>query len=417
MHSASAARRRLRTPSHPLDDPDTNYAHASQLQAIRGAKVTVTATALPLACRALLRNGVFRPTAMLRLPAPCRVHRVHPVHRVPAASTTRQTRHFIPRLFPIPFTSEGPSPASSPASPPLAGSHPRPPHTQVFSAARTLPYPALALYRVITDVRSYASFVPYCASSVVTRWTPPDAHLGHCWPADAVLAAGWGGIHERFASSVFCVPARGVVVAIGRAEGAWLRCLARDSGTTSTTTSGEGAIDAREQDAHMQAETRKKTTEAREGMLHAADKVLGVQGLRWEEMRHCFDTGDEAGQTHDDRAATEDGDRGPGALLTHLLTRWTVTPVPEPGLDGARSSAPAAASLLSRPSSAPTTGSPPVQTQIDLSIEFAFANPLYTTLSAGAAPRVAETMIRAFEERVGTVLGQARPGAARGEQS
>jgi coenzyme Q-binding protein COQ10 len=41
-----------------------------------------------------------------------------------------------------------------------------------------------------------------------------------------------------------------------------------------------------------------------------------------------------------------------------------------------------------------------------LSIEYAFRNPVYGALSAGAAPRVAETMIRAFEARAREVLGE-----------
>ena len=44
------------------------------------------------------------------------------------------------------------------------------------------------------------------------------------------------------------------------------------------------------------------------------------------------------------------------------------------------------------------------QTEVSLAIEFQFANPIYGTLSAGAAPKVAEMMIRAFEERVKSVL-------------
>ncbi|OCK98683.1 cyclase/dehydrase, partial [Cenococcum geophilum 1.58] len=65
-------------------------------------------------------------------------------------------------------------------------------------------------------------------------------------------------------------------------------------------------------------------------------------------------------------------------LLTHLLTRWTVRPLPY---------------------------TPPrEQTEVSLAIEFQFANPIYSALSVGAAPKVAEMMIRAFEERVKSVL-------------
>ena len=85
---------------------------------------------------------------------------------------------------------------------------------------------------------------------------------------------------------------------------------------------------------------------------------------------------------HHEAGAEKKDARGEGmALLTHLLTRWTV-----------------------RPDSS-TSGKGREQTVVDLSIEFAFGNPLYAALSAGAAPKVAEIMIRAFEERVKVVLG------------
>lgn len=74
----------------------------------------------------------------------------------------------------------------------------------------------------------------------------------------------------------------------------------------------------------------------------------------------------------------KDVDRGAkgagGGLLTHLRSRWTIE---ELGRD---------------------------KTGVTLALEFAFANPLYTTLSAGAAPKVAEVMVRAFEERVKSLL-------------
>ncbi|KAF2176692.1 hypothetical protein K469DRAFT_678351 [Zopfia rhizophila CBS 207.26] len=67
-------------------------------------------------------------------------------------------------------------------------------------------------------------------------------------------------------------------------------------------------------------------------------------------------------------------------LLTHLSSRWTINPVPA------------------------ASSSEPERTEVSLSLEFAFVNPLYTTLSAGAAPKVADIMIKAFEERVKFLL-------------
>ncbi|KAF2644203.1 hypothetical protein P280DRAFT_496599 [Massarina eburnea CBS 473.64] len=73
-----------------------------------------------------------------------------------------------------------------------------------------------------------------------------------------------------------------------------------------------------------------------------------------------------------------DADKGAkgasNGLMTHLKSRWTIEGV------GRES------------------------TSVKLELEFAFANPLYATLSAGAAPKVAEIMIKAFEERVRALL-------------
>jgi coenzyme Q-binding protein COQ10 len=44
------------------------------------------------------------------------------------------------------------------------------------------------------------------------------------------------------------------------------------------------------------------------------------------------------------------------------------------------------------------------KTEVRLSIEYAFANPIYAALSGGVAPKVAEAMIRAFETRVVALL-------------
>ena len=68
------------------------------------------------------------------------------------------------------------------------------------------------------------------------------------------------------------------------------------------------------------------------------------------------------------------GTRGSEGLLTHLRNTWTVEEV------GAR------------------------QTRIELALEFRFKNPMYAALSQGVAPKVAEAMVKAFEERVGSLL-------------
>lgn len=70
---------------------------------------------------------------------------------------------------------------------------------------------------------------------------------------------------------------------------------------------------------------------------------------------------------------------GSQGLLTHLRSRWTVEPLGDS------------------------------ETRVDLRLEFRFANPMYAALSGGAAPKVAEAMVRAFEERVRALL-EGNPG-------
>jgi coenzyme Q-binding protein COQ10 len=89
---------------------------------------------------------------------------------------------------------------------------------------------------------------------------------------------------------------------------------------------------------------------------------------------------------HDDVAHHErwDGSReraGQEGVLTHLLTRWTVTPVAEGDAAGA--------GALS---------------EVGLDIEFQFSNPVYAAMSSAVADRVAESMIEAFEARVKSEL-------------
>ena len=44
------------------------------------------------------------------------------------------------------------------------------------------------------------------------------------------------------------------------------------------------------------------------------------------------------------------------------------------------------------------------RTEVNLSIDFQFANPVYAALSQAAAPKIAEKMIEAFEKRVKAVV-------------
>jgi coenzyme Q-binding protein COQ10 len=180
---------------------------------------------------------------------------------------------------------------------------------QTLTATRTLPYASHPIYAIISDVPSYSSFLPYCQSSTVTRWSAPDSKHQRKWPSEAKIVVGFKGFTEEFTSKIFCVPGS-IVESVGG-----------------------GA----------------KT------------------GLEEASIRHHLDSeAGAAGEREDDDAAA--------GLLTHLQSRWTLEPLAED------------------------------KTEVSLSLEYAFANPMYTTLSAGAAPKVAESMIRAFEERVRTLL-------------
>ncbi|KAF2474739.1 uncharacterized protein BDR25DRAFT_391767 [Lindgomyces ingoldianus] len=218
-------------------------------------------------------------------------------------------------FLPNPFDALNPLNPSSPSS------------YQTLTATRTLPYPLAPIYNIISDVPSYASFLPYCQSSAVTKWSDPDSTYNRKWPSEARLTVGWGSITESFTSRIFCVPGR-IVESVG--------------GVT------ESALD-RNDIAH-----------------HLSGSNSGAK----------------------ETTTTTASARNSEGLLTHLSSRWTINPVPK------------------------DAGSSTEKTEVRLSLEFAFANPLYSTLSAGVAPKVAEHMIKAFEERV-TLLMKQRPGLAR----
>jgi coenzyme Q-binding protein COQ10 len=65
---------------------------------------------------------------------------------------------------------------------------------------------------------------------------------------------------------------------------------------------------------------------------------------------------------------------GDNGLLKHLRSKWTIEELGES------------------------------RTGVSLALEFAFTNPFYAALSGGVAPKVADVMIRAFEQRVEKVL-------------
>ncbi len=95
--------------------------------------------------------------------------------------------------------------------------------------------------------------------------------------------------------------------------------------------------------------------------------------------------------------ASEDGQ---STLLTHLLTRWTLRSFPY--------KPPKVHTTIdeqAEPSRSSQEEVPPQeQTEVGLAIEYQFANPVYNTMSAVAAPRVMERMIDAFEGRVASLV-------------
>lgn len=88
-------------------------------------------------------------------------------------------------------------------------------------------------------------------------------------------------------------------------------------------------------------------------------------------------------------ARSESGDPTRNAkVLSHLLTRWTLRPFPfKPAPQGEKSAG---------------EDAPPSRelTEVNLAIEYQFANPVYAAMSAAVAPKVAEYMMEAFEKRV-----------------
>jgi coenzyme Q-binding protein COQ10 len=86
--------------------------------------------------------------------------------------------------------------------------------------------------------------------------------------------------------------------------------------------------------------------------------------------------------TTDQASGTSNG------LFTHLLTRWTIRPSPHNSLPRE-----GGAFLVKE------------RTEVNLDINFQFANPIYAALSKAVAPKVAGMMIEAFEERARKLLG------------
>ncbi|KAF2222197.1 dehydrase and lipid transport-domain-containing protein [Elsinoe ampelina] len=78
---------------------------------------------------------------------------------------------------------------------------------QVLTTQRTVPYPAKAVYEIISDIGSYHSFIPFCSSSNVTKQSKQHPSTSQTYPEEATLVISFsGGISQSFTSRVHCVP-------------------------------------------------------------------------------------------------------------------------------------------------------------------------------------------------------------------
>lgn len=103
---------------------------------------------------------------------------------------------------------------------------------------------------------------------------------------------------------------------------------------------------------------------------------------------------------HSPRPAQSEDKTRNAAVLSHLLTRWTLRPFPY-------KPPPASAThpATTHKNHEETSEIPGQEkTEVHLHLEYAFANPMYGALSQAAAPKVAEKMIEAFEKRVKAVI-------------
>lgn len=92
------------------------------------------------------------------------------------------------------------------------------------------------------------------------------------------------------------------------------------------------------------------------------------------------------------------------SLFKSLTTRWTLRSFPfKPLPPSGKPPQEGSASLPSR-----------ARTEVDLTIEVQFANPVYAALSQAAAPKVAGILVEAFEKRAKEILGPGQVGE--GEQ-
>lgn len=103
---------------------------------------------------------------------------------------------------------------------------------------------------------------------------------------------------------------------------------------------------------------------------------------------------------HNERPSADQDPSRKATVMSQLLTRWTLKGYPyKPPPVGAvdRDS-----THRNHDETNPVPGQE--KTEVNLTIEYQFANPLYAAMSSAVAPKVADKMIEAFENRVKAVL-------------
>lgn len=110
--------------------------------------------------------------------------------------------------------------------------------------------------------------------------------------------------------------------------------------------------------------------------------------LSAEEIKH-----------HNARPSADQDPSRKDTVLSHLLTRWTLRPYPyKPPPTSATHPT---TTHMNHKETNPVPGFE--KTEVNLHIEFQFANPVYGALSSAAAPKVADKMIEAFVRKVKAV--------------
>jgi len=210
-----------------------------------------------------------------------------------------------------------------------------------LTASRTLAYPAMKIFDIIADIDSYPQFIPYCQSAKVMSLSKEDEHYKRQWPHEATLIVGYGDqIKESFTSRVYCVPP---ISEEGRAGMGYVEAVS-------------GEAEHNMDDAHIE--------------------------------HHNASSGDASAASSKD------------SPMEYLKTRWTVRAYPfKPSPDGSKSPKSVDGQQGKSEDLATTE-----MCDVTLSIQYKFRNPMYDVMSRAVAPKLADSMVEAFEKRVKSML-------------